>query len=48
MFGILGDSAPGYGHLSLIDRRDIAEILRDTVRDLPPELLIGSRTVVPQ
>ena len=48
IFGILGDSAPRYGHLSLIDRRAIAEILRDTVRDLPPELLSGSRTVVPQ
>jgi len=48
MFAILGDASPRYAHLSLVDRRDIADILRDTVRDLPPDLLSGSRTVVPQ
>ena len=48
MFAILSDSSPRYAHLSLVDRRDIADILRDTVRDLPPDLPSGSRTGVPQ
>ena len=48
MFAILGDSAPRYAHLTLADRRDIAEILRDTVRDLPLELASGSHTMVPR
>jgi hypothetical protein len=34
MFAILGDSSPRYAHLSIVDRLDIAEILRDTVPDL--------------
>jgi hypothetical protein len=31
------DAAAKYRRLSLADRRAIAEILRDTKRDLPPE-----------
>ena len=38
IFAILGDSSPRYAHLSILDRRNIAEILRDTVRGLPPNL----------
>jgi hypothetical protein len=48
MFAILGDSTPRYSHLSIIDRLDIAEILRDTVPDLPADLVSGSRTVAPR
>jgi hypothetical protein len=47
MFAILGDSAARYSHLSALDRRAIAEILRDTVRDLPPDLVAPARAVVP-
>jgi hypothetical protein len=47
MFAILGDSVPRYAHLSVLDRRDIAEILRDTVRDLPSDLVAPTRAVVP-
>jgi hypothetical protein len=35
MFAILGDSSARYAHLSIVDRLDIAEILRATVPDLP-------------
>jgi L-asparaginase type II len=41
MFAILGDSSSRYAHLSIVDRLDIAEILRDTVTDLPADLLQG-------
>lgn len=39
MFAILGDGSPRYNHLSIIDRLDIAEILRETMTDLPADLL---------
>jgi hypothetical protein len=47
MFAILGDSAPRYTHLSIRDRRDIAEILRDTVPDLPSDLVAPTGARVP-
>lgn len=44
MFAILSDTSPRYAHLSIIDRLDIAEILRDTVSDLPADLLPAARS----
>jgi hypothetical protein len=48
MFAILGDSAPRYAHLSISDRLDIAEILRDTAPGLPADVVSRIRTVGPQ
>jgi hypothetical protein len=45
MFAILGDAAPRYAHLSIIDRLDIAEILRDTAPGLPADIVSRIRTV---
>jgi hypothetical protein len=45
LFAILGDDSPKYAQLSIIDRLDVAEILRETVTDLPPDLLRDARAV---
>lgn len=48
LFAILADPAPRYAHLSIVDRLDIAEILRDTVTDLPADVTSATRVVAPR
>lgn len=43
MFAILADTSPRYAHLSIVDRIDVAGILRATRTDLPRDLAAVAR-----